>query len=52
VDLSTSGPSDVGVKKVHSSVLGEEHCLQITQPSGNIYLACSSAEERDRWHNW
>ena len=52
MDLSSSESGDVGVKPLHPSVLGEDHCLQITRPTGNIYIACSSAEERDRWHNW
>ncbi len=52
VDLSSSESGDIGVKQLHQSVLGEEHCLQITRPSGNVYIACSNAEERDRWRNW
>ena len=52
VDLSSSESGDIGVKQLHQSVLGEDHCLQITRPSGNVYIACSNAEERDRWRNW
>ncbi|XP_046655866.1 ras GTPase-activating protein raskol-like isoform X4 [Daphnia pulicaria] len=51
VDLSSSESGDIGVKQLHQSVLGEDHCLQITRPSGNVYIACSNAEERDRWRN-
>lgn len=51
VDLSSSESGDIGVRQLHQSVLGEDHCLQITRPSGNVYIACSNAEERDRWRN-
>jgi hypothetical protein len=52
LDLSSGTAGDVSVKPLHPSVLGEENCLQITRPAGNVYIACSNAEERDRWRNW
>ncbi|XP_046404023.1 ras GTPase-activating protein raskol isoform X2 [Ischnura elegans] len=47
--VSTSG---VEIKPLHASVLGREHCFQVTLPGaqGNPkYFSCGTAEERDKW---
>jgi hypothetical protein len=47
LDLSTG---DIEIKPLHPSVLGREHCFQVTLPAGNAkYFSCRTAEERDKW---
>lgn len=47
LDLSCGG---VEIKPLHPSVLGREHCFQVTLPAGNArYFSCRTAEERDKW---
>ncbi|XP_073970020.1 ras GTPase-activating protein raskol isoform X4 [Rhodnius prolixus] len=47
LDLSTGG---VEIKPLHPSVLGREHCFQVTLPAGQPrYFSCRSDEERDKW---
>lgn len=47
LDLSCGG---VEIKPLHPSVLGREHCFQVTLPAGNArYFSCRTADERDKW---
>ncbi|XP_054273191.1 ras GTPase-activating protein raskol isoform X2 [Macrosteles quadrilineatus] len=47
LDLSSGG---VEIKPLHASVLGREHCFQVTLPAGVArYFSCRTAEERDKW---
>ncbi len=51
LDLSCGG---VEIKPLHPSVLGKDHCFQVTLPAGNArYFSCRTADERDKWvHRW
>ena len=49
VSSTELGAGEVTIKPLHSSILGQEHCIQISSPSGTRYYSCRTAEERDRW---
>ncbi|XP_067129994.1 ras GTPase-activating protein nGAP isoform X3 [Centruroides vittatus] len=46
LDLSQG---DVQVTALHSSLLRQDHCFQLTSNGGTRYYTCRTAEERDKW---
>ncbi|XP_077987060.1 ras GTPase-activating protein nGAP-like isoform X1 [Glandiceps talaboti] len=49
MDASDLTMDSVHVKPLHSSVLGQDHCFQITSSIGTKYYSCKSASEREKW---
>ncbi|CAG0922668.1 unnamed protein product [Notodromas monacha] len=50
VDLGPAS-GEVRVQALHPSVLGQEHCFQVSAPhaGATAYFACRGPAERDRW---
>jgi len=49
VDLSGGAGGSVEIHPLHGSVLGQQHCFQVSTRAGSTYFACRSDDERRDW---
>ncbi|XP_052091423.1 disabled homolog 2-interacting protein-like isoform X6 [Mytilus californianus] len=46
IDLTAT---DLDIQPLHSSILGQDHCFQVSTTNGSKYISCRTAEEREKW---